>query len=53
MFQIKCNIRVERGIRHRIRKLVDSWPNNLTTNLTIFIGKLHSCVVVVQLLGYV
>ena len=53
MFQIKCNIHVERGIGHRIRKLVDSWPNNLATNLTIFIGKLHSCVVVVQLQGYV
>ena len=53
MFQIKCNIRVERGIGHRIRKLVDSWPNNLATNLTIFIGELHLCVVVVQLLGYV
>ena len=53
MFKINCNIRVERGIGHRIRKLVDSWPNNLATNLTIFIGKLNFCVVVVQLLGYV
>ena len=53
MFQINCNIRVKRGIDHRIRKLVDSWSNNLANNLTIFIGKLHLCVVVVQLLGYV
>ena len=53
MFQVKCNNRVKRGIGHRIRKLVDSWPNNLATNLTIFIVKLHLCVVVVQLLGYI